>query len=91
LCVSGATLGKVSKVELLNSDVTLTFVQDDQKLTVTPDGTAQPLPGISNQKLAAGCRVLRITHDKTWFNDDDPSAVAAGWMRRSNLGTGDQQ
>jgi hypothetical protein len=33
--------------------------------------------------------VLKITHAKGWFNDDDPGAVAAGWMRRCNLGEGD--
>jgi hypothetical protein len=89
LRVGGATLGKVSKVELLGCDVALTFVQDDLGLTVTPREVAQPLAGITNQQLAAGCRVLRITHDKGWINDDDPGAVAPGWMRRCNLGTGD--
>ncbi len=89
LGTGGATLGKVSKVELIGSDVALTFVQDDQGLTVTPGGSAQPLPGIANERLASGCRVLRITHDKGWFNDDDPGVVAAGWIRRCNLGTGD--
>jgi hypothetical protein len=79
----------VSKVELLGSDVALTFVQDEQGLTVTPTGTAEPLAGITNQLLASRCRVLRITHDKGWFNDDDPGAVATGWVRRCNLGTGD--
>ena len=85
----GATLGKVSKVELLGSEVALAFVQDEQGLTVTPNEAAQPLAGITNQRLASVCRVLRITHDKGWFNDDDPGAVAAGWGRRCNLGTGD--
>ncbi len=89
LRAGGATLGKVSKVELLGSDLALTFVQDDQGLTVTPGGSAQPLPGIANSQLASGCRVLRITHDKGWFNDDDPGAVAPGWIRHCNLGTGD--
>ena len=89
LRAGGTTLGKVSKVELLGSDVALTFVQDDQALTVTPSGTAQPLPGITNQQLASRCRVLRITHDKGWVNDDDPGAVATGWVHRCNLGTGD--
>lgn len=85
----GATLGKISKVELLGSDIPLTFVQDDQGLTVTPHGPLQPLPGITNPSLAAGYRVLRITHDKGWFNDDDRGAAAPGWIRRCNLGTGD--
>jgi alpha-L-fucosidase len=89
LHASGATLGKVSKVELLGSEVPLAFVQDDQGLTITPGGAVQPLAGITDQQLASGCRVLRITHDKGWFNDDDPGAVAAGWVRRCNLGTGD--
>ena len=85
----GATLGQVSKVELLGTDVPLTFVQDDQGLTVTPGGAAQPLAGITNQQLASGCRVLRITHDKGWINDDDPGATYPGWVRRCRLGAGD--
>jgi alpha-L-fucosidase len=85
----GATLGKVSKVELLGSDVAQPFVQDNEGLTVTPGGPVQPLTNITNQRLASVCRVLRISHDKGWFNDDDPGAVAAGWVRRCNLGTGD--
>ena len=89
LRAGGATLGKVSKVELLGSGVALTFVQDDQGLTVTPHGTVPSMPGISNQQLAADCRVLRIIHDKGWINDDDPGAVAPGWIRRCNLGSGD--
>ena len=32
---------------------------------------------------------MRITHDKGWFNDDDPGVVAPGWIRRSNLGAGE--
>jgi alpha-L-fucosidase len=89
LCTGGATLGSVSKVELLGSDLAMTFVQDDQGLTVTPGGSVEPLPEIANQQLASRCRVLRITHDKGWFNDDDPGVVATGWIRRCSLGTGD--
>jgi alpha-L-fucosidase len=89
LHVGGATLGRVSKVELLGSDLAMAFAQDDQGLTVTPGGAAQPLPGIADQPLASRCRVLRITHDKGWINDDDPGAVAPGWLRRCNLGAGD--
>ena len=86
LRAGGATLGKVTKVEMLGSDVRADFVQDEQGLTVTPNGAVQPLAGITNQQLAAGCRVLRITHDKGWINDDDPGVVAAGW--RSPLQSG---
>ena len=84
-----ATLGKISKIELLGSDVPMTFSQNDEGLTVTPSGTVQPLPEITNQSLASACRVLRITHDKGWINDDDPGATYPGWIRRCNLGTGD--
>jgi alpha-L-fucosidase len=85
----GMTLGKVSKIELLGSNIHLSFIQDDQGLTITFNGVAQPMPGIVDQKLASGYRVLRITHDKGWINDDDPGAVAPGWNRRCNVGTGD--
>jgi hypothetical protein len=56
---------------------------------VTPGAPARPLAGLTNQSLASTCRVLRITHDQGWFNDDDPGASYAGWIRRCNLGTGD--
>ena len=89
LRTGGATLGKVAKVELLGSDVPLLFVQDEQGLIVTPTGTVPPLAGINDPVLAAKGRVLRVTHDKGWFNDDDPGATYPGWRRRCNLGTGD--
>ncbi len=89
LGTGGTTLGRVSQVELLGSNVALTFVQNGQGLMVTPSGSVQPLSGITNQQLASGTRVLRIAHDKGWFNDDDPGAAAPGWLRRCNLGTGD--
>jgi hypothetical protein len=89
LHAGGSTIGKVSKVELIGSDVTMNFVQDDKGLTITPGKTALALPGIADQSLASGIRVLRITHDKGLFNDDDPGVVAPGWFRQCNLGTGD--
>ncbi len=89
LRTGGATLGNVSKVELLGSDIHLTFVQNDQGLLVTLTDSVQPLPGIDDESLASRCRVLRITHDKGWINDDDPGATAPGWLRTCNLGTGD--
>ena len=89
LHAGGATLGKVTQVELIGSDVAMTFLQDDQGLTVTPGASVEPLSGIAERPLASGYRVLRISHDKGWFNDDDPGATYRGWMRRCNLGTGD--
>jgi len=89
LHANGSTLGKITKVEMLGSGAPLTFVQDNQGLTATPSAPVPPLPGIANQSLASACRVLRITHDKGWFNDDDPGATYVGWIRRCNLGNGD--
>jgi alpha-L-fucosidase len=89
LRTGGATLGKVSKVELLGSSIPLAFVHDDRGLTVTHSGTVQPLPGIADKILASACRVLRVSHDKAWVNDDDLDVVAHGWIRRCNLGSGD--
>lgn len=85
----GATLGKVEKVELLGSDVPLKFVQDENGLTIWTETPPQSLAGIDDPALAARCRVLRITHDRGLFNDDDPGVTAAGWLRQCNLGTGD--
>ncbi|MGD0838801.1 MAG: alpha-L-fucosidase [Polyangia bacterium] len=90
LASGGATIGTVSKVELLGSTVTMTFVQNSSGLTVTPSGSVPAISGISNQSLASGVRTLRITHDKGRFNDDDPGATYPGWLRTiSTFGTGD--
>ena len=85
----GATLGKVCKVEILGSDCPLKYTQDDKGLTISPEGSFRMLSGIADLPLASRCRVLRITHDKGWFNDDDPGVKAPGWFRKCNLGTGD--
>ena len=85
----GNTLGNVSKVDMLGSDVAMSFVQDENGLTVTPSGKTLPISNIANESLASGFRVLRITHDKGWINDDDPGAVAPKWARISNLSSGD--
>jgi hypothetical protein len=35
-------------------------------------------------------RVLRITHDRGWINDDDPGSSSPGWLRTiGTLGSGD--
>jgi alpha-L-fucosidase len=84
----GATLGTVSKVEVLGSTVAATFSQSASGLTVTPSGSVPALSGISDSGLAK-IHVLKITHDKGWFNDDDSGAAAPGWLRKVALGTGD--
>lgn len=84
-----ATSGKIIKVELLDSDIPVNFIQDTAGLTITTERPLQARGGINDQSLASGFHVLRISHDKGWHNDDDPGATATGWMRRCNLGTGD--
>lgn len=89
LRAGGATLGKVTGVELLGSDAAFDFTQDEQGLTVTPKGSMQAPAGMTDRQLATACRVLRVRHDRGWVNDDDPGVVATGWTRRCNLGGGD--
>ena len=79
----------MSKVELLGSTVAMTFSQSGQGLTVTPGGSVAALSGLSDSQLASKTRVLRITHDKGWINDDDPGVASPGWLRKVALGTGD--
>jgi alpha-L-fucosidase len=98
LGTNGATMGTVTKVEMLSEGaaIELSFVQNDQGLTVDPGLTVEPgssvkaLSGVHNIELSSQFRVLRITHDKTWINDDDPGVkMTRGWFRHSNLNNGD--
>jgi hypothetical protein len=74
---------------LLGSTVAMTFSQSASGLTVTPGGSVSALTGISDSQLASKMRVLKITHDKGWINDDDSGVSAPGWLRKVALGTGD--
>ena len=89
LHTGGATLGKVCKVKMLGSDCSLKYTQDHNGLTISPEESLPKLSGITDLSLASRCRVLRITDDKGWFNDDDPGVKAHGWLRKCNLGNGD--
>jgi len=87
LTTNSATLGKVSKVELLGAGpaTNLPFVQNEKGLIVSPPVLLSNLNSLGSQY-----RVLRITHDKMWVNDDDPGVkMTQGWFRHSNLNTGD--
>jgi hypothetical protein len=89
LRAGGATLGKVSKVELLGSDARADVRSRRSRADGDPCRTGGAAGGNHQPATGARCRVLRITHDKGWINDDDPGAVAPGWVRRCNLGSGD--
>ncbi len=84
----GATVGTISKVELIGSDTPLRFTQNAEGLTVSAAASQPSQPGVTDPGLA-NVRVLRISHDKPWVNDDDPGTAAPGWQRVCNLGTGD--
>ena len=55
-----------------------------QGLSIAPKGAVQATAGIVSQPLASSVRVLRITHDKPWINDDDPGITAPGWTRAAS-------
>jgi hypothetical protein len=89
LHTGGVTLGKITQIEMLGTNLIIPFIQNEKGLTILPAESLSPQPGISDPSLAKECRVLRITHDKGWVNDDDPGAMAPGWFRKCNIGKGD--
>ena len=72
---NNGTIGTVSKVELLASPnpISCAFTQDATALAVTLPTTE---PTIADIKVYA----FRITHDKTWTNDDDSGIFFHGWQ-----------
>ena len=74
---NNGTIGVVGKVELLAGPkpIACAFAQDDAALTVTLPETE---PAIADIKVYA----LRITHDKTWANDDDSGIFFHGWQHQ---------
>jgi len=72
---NNGTIGAVNKVELLAgpNPISCTFAQDEAALTVT-------LPEMEPAIAAIKVYALRITHDRTWINDDDSGIVFHGWQ-----------
>ena len=79
LKTGGATLGKVLKVEMLGSNKNIRFEQN-------ADGLKLNMPSKSANEVA---NVFRITHDKTWINDDDPGVGYDGWFHKVNRNRGE--
>lgn len=76
---SGApSVGKISDVTILGSDAKITFLQTEEGLAVSAD--TDP---------AEKFKVLKVVHDKRWFNDDDPGVSTIGWTRECNRDKGD--
>lgn len=87
LSTQSPSVGKILKVEMLENGRSIPFKQSAEGLTIQIKQSVTQ--GITNQELAQGFKVLRITHDKTWFNDDDPGVRTYGWNRTTGKGTGD--
>jgi alpha-L-fucosidase len=77
----GATIGKVSSVELLGHGP-VAFAQDTTALTIHVPARPKPVGRVSGY-------VFKITQDKTWINDDDKGVVYMGWTHECNRGFGD--
>ena len=81
------SVGKIKKVELVESGQTIPFRQSAEGLTIRMKQSI--IQDISDQQLAKGYKVIRITHNKAWFNDDDPGIRTVGWDRRCKTDQGD--
>lgn len=83
-----ASIGKIEKVELVENGHRLPFTQTAEGVTIQME---EPLftQSIKDKNLAQGYKVIRISHDKAWFNDDDPGVHTFGWDRRCNTNEGD--
>lgn len=69
-----ATIGAISKIELMGSSEKIKFEQNVQNLSIKT-------PKRALNKIAS---VFKITHDKNWVNDDDPGVHYSGWTHRVN-------
>ena len=88
LSSQSSSVGKITKVEMVENNRAVPFTQTAEGLTLQ---MGEPLrsEGIQDTKLAMGYKVVRISHDKAWFNDDDPGVHTFGWNRRCNTNEGD--
>ncbi|MBP5647097.1 MAG: alpha-L-fucosidase, partial [Bacteroidaceae bacterium] len=88
LSSQSCSVGKITKVELVENGRAVPFTQSADGLTVQ---MGEPLrsQGIQDKNLALGYKVIRISHDKAWFNDDDPGVRTFGWDRLCNINEGD--
>ena len=68
-------------MELVEGGHALPFTQSAEGLTLQMSAPVAT-QGIHDKNLAQGYKVIRITHDKAWFNDDDPGVRTFGWDRQ---------
>lgn len=85
-----ASVGKISKVSLLGDPkCRIEYTQGKDGLTVKAAAPLEANDAIRDSTLSHGFKVLKIEHEKKWFNDDDPGVTTIGWDRACNLGKGD--
>ena len=65
------------------------YTQGKDGLTVKAAASLEANDAIRDSTLSHGFKVLKIEHEKKWFNDDDPGVTTIGWDRACNLGKGD--
>ena len=82
-----SSVGKVTKVEMIETGKKLKFKQTAEGLEVVV-GRPVVTPDITDQELASGFKVLKISYEKNWFNDDDPGVSTFGWDRKCKLKDG---
>lgn len=84
------SVGRIRKVKVLgDSKVRVKYTQTAGGLKINAARSLKPISEIEDEALATGFKILRIVHDKAWFNDDDPGVRTLGWDRKCNLGSGD--
>jgi hypothetical protein len=90
LSSNAPSVGKVRKVRLLGDrKARFRFKQTPEGLVIKVRRLGKNSSDIKDETLAAGFKVLEISHTKGWFNDDDPGVSTIGWDRVCNLGQGD--
>lgn len=90
LSTLATSVGRISDVTLLgDTGLRIDFNQGKEGLKVKAASPLKRNEAIRDTVLSAGFKVLKIEHDKNWFNDDDPGVTTTDWNRKCNLDTGD--
>ena len=89
LSTKAPSVGKISDIKLLGSNIPIKFKQTEEGLAISCPKGIPVSEGIKDATLAKGFKVIRITHNKNWFNDDDPGVSSIGWDRQCNRDKGD--
>ena len=89
LSINAPSVGRISDVRLLGTKTPIEFRQTENGLRISMQSKLPINAKINDPILAKGFKVIRITHDKNWINDDDPGVKTIGWDRQSGRNLGD--